>query len=706
MIATNFLGMHWLDALILVVYVVAILGVAKYVSRKVKTEKDFFLGGRSMGKWYQFFLNFGSMADPSGAPATAGSVYKQGMGGIWLFLIPLFLTPYYWFTSVWFRRVRLTTIADLFEERLGSRSLATMYAIVAIFVSVFAIGFGNIVALKTLQPIMVKSPEAYTDADRKNVADHKEYESLKSLQASTALSPEQAKRYHLLKDLKNAGKINPYVSFVNPLFFFLLTSSLVAIFIAMGGLTATAMIDAIQAVLIFIISLILIPFGLIQIGGFKGLHDRIPEAMFSIFGNENHGEFTWYSIAALLFMNFIGINASANMNVAGAAKDELSARIGAVSGGFGKRFMTIGWGMTGLIALALLGPGLSDSDQTWGRLTLMLLPVGLIGLMIVGVLGGKLASLGSQAVVNSALIVKNLYEPLFPGKSEQHYMVVARLSVPVLLGLGIVVSLGMGSAASAVKFLIAISVTWGAPIFLIIVWRRLTGKAVWVQVISTLLFIGVVPFVVSAVPDLRRHPALLEKNRERIVMVEAKATKEDVQLGKAPEIGVKSRKEQRIEPVALYFEEGLTRQNFSDPDSPQEGMGRFNVEIYLLARLGVDVASFTPPMLLTARFLVDTLFPIAILILVSYLTRPGDPEKLARFYVRLKTPVGKTPEEEAEAVALSYANPNRFDHTKLFPGSNWEFAKWDKTDALGFLACCAMTGVVLLVLKGVTLIGM
>jgi hypothetical protein len=284
--------------------------------------------------------------------------------------------------------------------------------------------------------------------------------------------------------------------------------------------------------------------------------------------------------------------------------------------------------------------------------------------------------------------------------------VVARLSVPVLLGFGIVVSLGMGSAASAIKFLIAISVTWGAPILLMIVWRRLTGKAVWVQVIATLIFVGVIPFVVSAVPDLRRHPALLEKTRERIVMAEMKATQEDVQLGKAPEVGVKIRKEQRIEPVALYFEEGLTRQNFSDPDSPQEGMGRFNVEIYLLALLGVDVASFTPPMLLTARFLVDTLFPIAILILVSYLTRPGDPEKLARFYVRLKTPVGKTPEEEAEAVALSYANPNRFDHTKLFPKSNWEFAKWDKTDALGFLACCAMTGIVLLVLKGVTLIGM
>lgn len=702
----TYLGLHWLDALVLVAYTVAVLAVGQHLSKRVKTEKDFFLGGRSMGKWYQFFLNFGCMADPTGAPAAAGSVYRQGIGGIWLLLIPLFMTPYYWFTSVWFRRVRLTTMADLFDERLGSRSLATLYTFVAIMVSVLTIGFGNLVALKTLQPIMIKPPEAYTDADRKNLADYKEFEALRSLHAETGLSGQQAKRYDMLKDLHQLGRIQPYVSYLSPAPFYLLSSLLVAVFIMTGGLTAAAIIDGIQAVLIVIISFILIPFGLARIGGFTELHQRVPEAMFAIFGNEDQSEYTWSSIGALLLMNLVAINAAGGaMNVAGSAKNELAARVGMVSGGFGKRFVTIAWGFTGLIAFALWGPNQADPDQTWGRLTLLLLPVGLIGLMIVGILGGKLASLGAGAVVNSALVVKNLYEPLFPGKTDRHYMVVARISVPVILGLGILVALWMGSALSLLKFLIAIQVTWGAPIFLIFQWRRLTGKAVWTQVLATLLFIGVIPFVVSAVPDLRRHPALMETTRERVVMVEAKTTDEDVRLGKATKAGAKILKEHRVEPVPLYFEDGLTRQDPANPDSPKEGVGRFNIEIYLMALLGVNVSNFTPPMILTVRFLVDAIFPILILLVASCMTRPCDPEILARFYARLKTPVGATPELEAEAVALSYANPSRFEHTKLFPGTNWEFTKWDKTDALGFIACCAATGIILLIFKGILLIG-
>lgn len=706
MTSLTFYGLHWLDTLVLLAYIVAVLALGQYVSRRVKSEEDFFLGGRSMGRWYQFFLSFGTMADPSGAPGASASVYKQGIGGIWLFLIPLFMTPYYWFMSVWFRRARLTTIAELFEERLSSRSLATLYALLAIAFSVLSIGFGNIVALKTLEPIMVKPAEAYSEADRKNLADHKEYETLKSLQSNKGLNEEQAKRYDVLKDLHNQGTIKPYVSYLSPSFFYLFTTLLVCIFIMTGGLKATVMIDAVQAVLIVVISFILIPFGLAQIGGFKGLHEKLPESMFAIFGNEHMSEYTWYSIGALLLMNFIAITgAGGQMNTAGAAKDEMAARLGGVTGGFGKRFVTIAWGFAGLIALALWGPNQSDPEQTWGRLTLLLLPAGLIGLMIVGILGGKLASLGVAVVVNSALVVKNLYEPLFPGRSEKHYMIVARISVPILLGLGVMVALCMGSALSLMKLVIALGVTWGAPILLIFLWRRLTGKAVWVQVVTTILFVGVIPFVISAIPDLRRHPALLETTRERVVMVEHEATQEDVRLGKAAETGEIITKEHRINPVPLFFENGLARLDPSDPDSPKEGVGRFNIEIYLVALMGVNVSNFTPPVILTVRFLVDAFLPILILLVVSWMTPIGDKEKLDRFYARLKTPVGETHEADAEAVALSYANPSRFDHTKLFPGSNWELTKWDKTDAIGFIACCAMTAIILLIFKGVTMIG-
>jgi len=700
------LGLHPLDAGILLAYVLVLLAIGHRLSRRTKTESDFFLGGRKLGKWYQFFLNFGNMTDPSSAPAAASSVYKQGIGGIWLLLIPLFLTPYYWFMTVWFRRVRLTTMAELFEDRFGCRRLATLYALVAIGMVIFTIGLGNVIALKTLQPIMVKSPSAYTAADRQMLLDYKDYETLRALRQQQPLSPTQQDRYVVLKGLCDAGQINPCVSYLRPLPFYICSSLLVAIIIAMGGLTATAVVNAIQAVLVMIVSVILIPFGLARLGGFHALHEKVPAAMFYIFGDGQFSQYTWYSIGAMLLANFVGITAvQSNMNVSGSAKDELAARIGAVSGGFSKRFVTIAWGMTGLIALALWGANRSDPDQTWGRLTLLLLPVGLIGTMIVGILGGKLANLGAQSVVVSALVVKNLYEPLFPGRTEKHYMFVARASVPLVLGLGVGVALWMGNALSLLKFLLTITVPWGAPILLMFLWRRLTRAAVMIEVIAGILFIAVIPFVVSSLPACRQSPALTVMTQEPVTMVRAAATAEDVSRGRAEQVGQMSEKEHHADAVPLFFEDGVARKNPADPNSPLEGIGRFNIEVYLLSLLGVNVKNVTPPTVMTVRFLVDAVLPFLVLIPVSLLTKRGDPQKLDRFYARLKTPVAATPEADALAVADSDAQPARFDHTKIFPKSDWEFTKWNRTDALGFLACCGMVGIVLLFFKALMLIG-
>jgi hypothetical protein len=125
----------------------------------------------------------------------------------------------------------------------------------------------------------------------------------------------------------------------------------------------------------------------------------------------------------------------------------------------------------------------------------------------------------------------------------------------------------------------------------------------------------------------------------------------------------------------------------------------------LLKLAGFDVAGFSSAQLLTTRYLVDALLPITILVLVSLLSRPTDPARVARFYARMKTPVAPTLEEDALTVEASYANPTRYDHLKLFPRSNWEFTKWDKRDTLGFICCCALVGVVLLVFKGALIIG-
>jgi len=139
--------------------------------------------------------------------------------------------------------------------------------------------------------------------------------------------------------------------------------------------------------------------------------------------------------------------------------------------------------------------------------------------------------------------------------------------------------------------------------------------------------------------------------------------------------------------------------------SPREGLGRFNDEIYLLHCAGIDVAGFSAAGLSTARYLVDSFLPLLMLVLLSYVTRPTDPALVNRFYARMKTPVAPDPAEDALAVDASAADPARYNHTKLFPGTDCELTKWDRTDVLGFFGCCASVGLILLFFKAVLLIG-
>jgi SSS family solute:Na+ symporter len=702
----HFLGLHWIDGLIIIGYIIAVLGIGHRLSHGVQGQGDFFLGGRSLGKWFQFFLSFGSMADPGQATTTSSSVYRQGAGGAWLALITLFLTPYYWFLNVWFRRVRLTTTAEMFADRFGKRFLGSLYASTTIIIIIVSIAGGNVVALKTLQPLMVKAPADYTQVEAKKVADYHEFTGLRQQRTAGALPAGQTERYDVLKSYYDRGELQPYVTYLHPLTFYLVSTGLVAIFVMLGGLKASAVVDAVQAILVILISVIMIPFGLAKLGGTAGLHEKVPEVMFNLFGGGAMSEYTWYSIGSLLLVQFLGISSStANMTVAGSAKDEFAARIGAVTGGFSKRFVTIAWAYCGLIGLALFGAGLSDPDQVWGLLTKSLLPVGLVGVMIIGILGGKLAVLGAQSVVMAGLVVKNIYEPLFPGKSEGHYMFVARLSVPVALALGVLVGLYLNSVIALLKFAIVFLIIWGVPITMIFIWRRLTETAVRVEVFTMLFLICVLPWTVPNIPALARSEALTLMTHERTVTASVPATAADVAAGRAGTVGEVFIRTQRIEPVSVYFEEGVVRVDPNDVHSPRTGLGLFRAEVWLISLLGVDVAAFNSAQLMTTRFLVDALLPILILIVVSLLTKQADPARVARFYVRMKTPVGKTLDEDALDVEASYANPTRYDHTKLFPRSNWEFTKWNKQDAVGFIACVGLVGFILVFFKAVLVIG-
>jgi len=690
-------GLHILDLTIIILYIMVILWLGKCAGKKTKDTADFYLAGRKLGKFYQFFLNFGCSTNADQAVAVSREIYRQGIGGMWIQFLVLFLTPFYWFTALFFRRVRLTTIGDYFTERFNSKFLGGSYAVFILLLSILGGGVGYMVAAKTMMAMTPKSIEQCTIEERLSVENFREYQRLRS-KLGEDLTREEQTRYDELNEKNKRGELHSFISHTNPILFYFIYAIIVGIYTMLGGFRAAAITDTIQGVLIIIFSLLLIPIGLHHVGGFSGLHASVPDYMFELFGSVTMSEYAWYTIFAMVLANLVSIVAVASgMQTAGSAKNEMTARFGMIGGMFFKRLIMIFWALAGLLAIGLYAGRLNDPDLIWGFMTKDLLFPGAIGLMLVGILAANMSSLDAGAVSYSALFINNLYAPFRPKKSEKHYLIIGRIVIAVTLLGGIGVALFINNLLELFKYIISIPAIFGASIWLGFIWRRLSKWAVIIQVVICLLIYAIIPNLFQTLNGTKSNEYLLKETHPKTVTITTAALTEDVESGRAEAIGQSIEKQHRIEPMGIFFD-NVARTDPSDPSSPKVGLGRFHAEIWVLSWFGIDFSHFTKARLVATRFFFDALFPFFLLSLLSFITKPVRKQLLDRFFAKLHTPVQKTPEAEQKALEEAYRHPEQFEKDKIIPGSQWEVMKPGKMDILGFGGSWILVGVIILLL--------
>ena len=684
--------------MVILLFLVVLLFIGVRSSHSVKGQTDFYLGGRKFGRVLQFFLSFGNSTDSTGAVQLSSEVFRQGIGGLWISFQTLFITPFFWFTQTWYRRARLVTMADLFVDRFGSRALASAYACFNIVIALILLGLGNLTAFKVISAMIVKPESAYTEQERQQVGMFAEYRALKTQKEAGTLPDTKAERFTILDNINKRGELHSFITYIRPLPFYVAYSTVVATYIILGGLKAAAITDALQGVLVLVMSVLLIPLGLHRVGGVHGLHEIVPAYKFRLVGTMAMSDYTWYTILAITLASLVQIlGLMHNMAGGGSARDESTARFGMISGGFMKRLVLIGWAFCGLLAVAVFPSGLADADNAWGALSTTLLGPGLMGLMLSGMLLGHMPSVGVASVSVSALATRNLYEPLVKDRTPRHYFRVGQVAIIFVLVLGIVFAMLFTGVIQALTMLITFNTYFGATVFLIFFWRRLVARAIAVGLIVWVLWIGLVPWVLPHSQWFRRLPSMVAQTPERSIETTVEATTADVAAGVAGRPGQAIRTPHVVLPAAVFFDR-VARVEPRNPQSPLEGIGRFTVETFSLYLLGVPVQQFSPAGLLETRWLFDGLFPFVLLIGLSLCFKPDQSGLADQFYAKMRTPVAPTTEEDEAAVALSKAQPHRFDHLKLFPHSQWEFGKWTRIDFVGFFGCWIVVGIILLIL--------
>ncbi|MBN2019529.1 MAG: sodium:solute symporter family protein [Sedimentisphaerales bacterium] len=688
----TFYGFHIIDIIIIAAYLTIITYIGKRSIARIRNQEDYFLASRKVGKFFQYFLNMGTIVDAGNAANTASAAFSKGLGGVWILLAPILTGPYYWFMAGWFRRVRLITMAELFDERFKSRFMACIYACMGMMLSIINISIENKVSLRTFQAMTVKPESKYTEREKQQVQQFSEYRQLDKLYRTKQLEPEKVERYNALRSMYKKNQISAYISYTKPFWFFAVYIGVVGGYVIMGGLKASVLNNFIQGLLIFAFSGMMIPLALFKLGGWSEFSARVPGHMLYIFGS-GLDEFALWSIGAYMLANYIiGITGhQGNMANNGSAKDELAARTGNIGGAYTKRVLTIMWAICGLLAYALYHESISDSDTAWGVMSNNLLGVGLRGIMISGILAANMSTVASVSVYLSALFVRHLYKPLNPNQSERHYVNVSRVSIAFILLLSVYFATTSRGIIDILKMLPSLNVIFGAPVMLLLFWKRLTLKAVYIQVITCVVLFAVLPGVLPKFGAVRNSQRLTEQTAEITVKRIVEARQEDVDKGLAQNVGQTITKETLIPPTAIYFD-SVARSKPDDPNSPKIGLGRLNTEIILLGMLGFDLQHVKPSTLLTLRYLTDAFLPFLILIPVSLITsNKGLEENIARFYAKMKTKVIADRELDKTELEKSYANPTRFDHLKLFPKSNWEFCKWTREDTGGFIVSLALT---------------
>ena len=252
------------------------------------------------------------------------------------------------------------------------------------------------------------------------------------------------------------------------------------LYVSLGGLRAVVVTDVLQFVILFAAVLIVIPLSFRQVGGVSSWLAATPEGFFDL----TAGQYTPLFVIAFSLYNTAFLAGNwAYVQRYTSVKDGKSARkVGLLFAAL-YSFCPILWMLPPMI-YRVLSPGLVDFGDEGAYLLMCkeVLPSGLLGLMLGGMVFATASSLNATLNISSAVFTNDIFKRLRPSAGEKILMRVARLST---IGFGIaaiVVALLIPSMGGVVNVVISVGALTGVPLYLPVIWslfsKRQTGKSV------------------------------------------------------------------------------------------------------------------------------------------------------------------------------------------------------------------------------------
>ncbi|HUS67964.1 MAG TPA: sodium:solute symporter family protein [Kofleriaceae bacterium] len=448
-----------------VVYLLAQLALGFYVARKVSTEEDYLLAGRSLGYGLTIFSVFATWFGAETCIGAAGRAYEGGLSETlsdpFGYTAALIIFGLVFAAPLW--RRKLTTLADLFHQRWGA-------------------GVERLAVL-----LLVPSSVLWAAAQ-----------------------------------IRGFGHVLSLTSDMSPTWGISIAAVVVVAYTSKGGLLADAWTDLVQGV-VLIAGIVALGIAIV-VAGDGGVLQELPRERLTL----HPADASILDIIEAWSAPIMGsMVAQELVQRALAARSGEVARTGTlIASGM---YFVIGLipAVIGLMAWRLLGDG-AESETVLVQMAYGYLPTALVILFAGALVSAILSTVNTALLVAGSLVAHNVFLPLRPDADERLKLRANRVAVIVCGAVAYLLARGSDSAYELVEEAAALGTAGVFVTFVFALWSSFGGRraAYAALVVGTVVYVGgsrtgtlPQPYITAVAAALVAYVAggLLDRRNSRIL---------------------------------------------------------------------------------------------------------------------------------------------------------------------------------------------
>lgn len=450
----------FIDILVLIAYLIVVLSLGLFYSRRTdETYEGYFLAGRNIG-WFTVGISiFATNISSEHFIGLAGSGSTRGLAVGQFELMAIFTLIFLgWILAPIYIKSGVVTVPEFLEKRFDRR-IRKFFAAFSIVIYIFT-------------KILV------------------------SLFAASLLF------YKIFE-------INIYASSI-------IIVLITGLYSVTGGANAVMRTQLFQGIVLIIGAITLSILGLQAVGGFSGLEQKLPADYFNMFKKISDTDFPWTGIlfGAPIIAFWYWCTDQYIVQRLLSSKSINDAQKGTLFAAFLKILPIFILVFPGLIAVALY-PEVKGDEAYAALIAGDILPIGLKGIVVAGLLAAIMSSLSGAFISSATLFTNDFYKLRYPEANERKLVLIGRLSTTSVVIVAIlIVPLVKLISSQIYLFLQSVQAFVSPPITAVFLFALFSKKINSETAIKTLIIgetIGIARLALSVVNDfgVSLHPVFI-----------------------------------------------------------------------------------------------------------------------------------------------------------------------------------------------------